>query len=99
MARALLLCDGAVITTDDLMFDQPTAQATQEKVSVNNIQVSGTLQQGAREAEFQQILDAMRVSRCRGDAATRLGISERTLRYKLQRMRQAGMDVPKVYSR
>lgn len=99
MARALLLCDGGTITPDDLMFDQPVAQATHEKGSVTNIQVSGTLQQSAREVEFQQIIDAMRVSRCRGDAAARLGISERTLRFKLQRMRQAGMDVPKVYSR
>jgi two-component system response regulator FlrC len=81
------------------MFDQPVPQATRENISVASIQVGSTLQQSAREVEFQQIIDAMRVSRCRGDAATRLGISERTLRHKLQRMRQAGMDVPKVYSR
>jgi len=99
MARALLLCDGGIISPDELMFDQPVEQAISRRGSVNSIHESGTLQESSREMECQQIIEAMRISRSRGDAATRLGISERTLRYKLQRMRQAGMDVPKVYSR
>jgi len=98
MARALLLCDGAIITPNELMFDQPSEHVTPAHGSVTS-QVVGTLQESAREVECKQIIEAMRVSHCRGDAATRLGISERTLRYKLQRMRQAGMEVPKVYSR
>jgi two-component system response regulator FlrC len=33
----------------------------------------------------------------RKHAAMKLGISERTLRYKLARMRDEGMDIPSAY--
>ncbi|WP_274600869.1 helix-turn-helix domain-containing protein [Ectothiorhodospira shaposhnikovii] len=41
------------------------------------------------------ILDALRVEEgSRKDAAARLGISPRTLRYKLARLRDAGVSIP-----
>ena len=41
------------------------------------------------------ILDALRNGQgSRREAAERLGISQRTLRYKLARLREAGIDVP-----
>ncbi|HID9832537.1 TPA: helix-turn-helix domain-containing protein, partial [Pseudomonas aeruginosa] len=47
-----------------------------------------------RRREFQVIIDTLRTERGRRkEAAERLGISPRTLRYKLAQMRDAGMDV------
>ena len=44
--------------------------------------------------EFQMIIDTLRAERGRRkEASERLGISPRTLRYKLAQMRDAGMDV------
>ena len=44
--------------------------------------------------EFELILNALRVTGGRKNkAADKLGISARTLRYKLARMREIGMDV------
>ncbi|MGF1699361.1 sigma-54 dependent transcriptional regulator [Photobacterium makurazakiensis] len=48
-----------------------------------------------REQEFSIILDTIRA--CEGrrkDVAEKLGISPRTLRYKLAKMRDAGIDIP-----
>ena len=48
-----------------------------------------------KSREFELILDALRVDNgSRKAAAERLGISPRTLRYKLARMREQGIAVP-----
>lgn len=55
---------------------------------------SGALGEDLRRREFQVIIDTLRAERGRRkEAAERLGISPRTLRYKLAQMRDAGMDV------
>lgn len=47
-----------------------------------------------RRREFQLIIDTLRAERGRRkETAGRLGISARTLRYKLAQMRDAGVDV------
>jgi two-component system response regulator FlrC len=62
-------------------FDQPYEPA-------------GVLGDDMRRHEFQMIIDTLRSERGRRkEAAERLGISPRTLRYKLAQMRDAGMDV------
>lgn len=49
---------------------------------------------GLKHKEFEMILDALRIHNGRKNrAADYLGISSRTLRYKLARMRDIGMDV------
>ncbi|AKF47039.1 sigma-54-dependent transcriptional regulator [Pseudomonas syringae] len=54
----------------------------------------GALGDDLRRHEFQMIIDTLRSERGRRkEAAERLGISPRTLRYKLAQMRDAGMDV------
>ncbi|KGS12949.1 Fis family transcriptional regulator, partial [Pseudomonas coronafaciens] len=54
----------------------------------------GALGDDLRRREFQMIIDTLRSERGRRkEAAERLGISPRTLRYKLAQMRDAGMDV------
>ncbi|OHC50813.1 MAG: sigma-54-dependent Fis family transcriptional regulator, partial [Pseudomonadales bacterium RIFCSPLOWO2_02_FULL_63_210] len=55
---------------------------------------AGALGEDLRRHEFQMIIDILRAERGRRkEAAERLGISPRTLRYKLAQMRDAGMDV------
>lgn len=55
---------------------------------------AGGLGDDLRRREFQMIIDTLRAERGRRkEAAERLGISPRTLRYKLAQMRDAGMDV------
>jgi len=55
----------------------------------------GLLANSLGQAERDLILDALRSGQGnRREAAERLGISARTLRYKLARLREAGIDVP-----
>ncbi|MBT6106061.1 MAG: helix-turn-helix domain-containing protein, partial [Porticoccaceae bacterium] len=42
---------------------------------------------------------ALQASRSRDQAAEKLGISPRTLRHKLQRLREQGMPVTRAYAR
>lgn len=59
-----------------------------------NGEMAGALGEDLRRREFQMIIDTLRAERGRRkEAAERLGISPRTLRYKLAQMRDAGMDV------
>jgi two-component system response regulator FlrC len=53
-------------------------------------ELRGTL----RAAEKQILLTALRAGASRREVAERLGISPRTLRYKLAQLRSAGVDVP-----
>jgi two-component system response regulator FlrC len=56
---------------------------------------SGSLASSLDQTERDLILDALRSGQGnRREAAERLGISPRTLRYKLARLREAGIDVP-----
>lgn len=56
--------------------------------------VHESMQVDLKHREFEIILDALRVTQGRKNrAADKLGISARTLRYKLARMREIGMDV------
>ena len=56
--------------------------------------VHESMQVDLKRREFEIILDALRVTQGpKNRAADKLGISARTLRYKLARMREIGMDV------
>jgi two-component system response regulator FlrC len=58
-------------------------------------EAAGSLANSLGQAERDLILDALRTGQGnRREAAERLGISPRTLRYKLARLREAGIDVP-----
>jgi two-component system response regulator FlrC len=61
----------------------------------NDGAAAGSLANSLGQAERDLILDALRTGQGnRREAAERLGISPRTLRYKLARLREAGIDVP-----
>ena len=52
--------------------------------------------QSAMDAnEFRIIVDTIKNTRTRQEAADMLGISQRTLRYKIARMRERGIQIPK----
>lgn len=83
--RTLILCSGSVIEASDLAME-----------SVDSIdQQKGDLSQGLRNREYQLIIDAMTAhARKRSDVSAALGISPRSLRYKLARMRAEGIEIP-----
>lgn len=72
----------------------PVAAVESPVTPVAPVEAGGALGEDLRRREFQVIIDTLRSERGRRkEAAERLGISPRTLRYKLAQMRDAGMDV------
>ena len=72
----------------------PLPVAAQTAPAVNSEKTDG-LQDAMEANEFRIIAETIRTSPTRQAAATALGISERTLRYKLARMRERGMELPR----
>lgn len=98
--RALILQQGGLIQPQDfcLAGALPVAALPVAATVVREVEVeadsSGALGDDLRRREFQMIIDTLRAERGRRkEAAEKLGISPRTLRYKLAQMRDAGMDV------
>lgn len=88
--RAIILSDGPVIETDHVLFDDDVSLDPQpEKYSVEeNTRIN------IKENEYKLIEDVLEsVNWSRKQAASQLGISERTLRYKLSKMRESGYEV------
>lgn len=57
------------------------------------------LSKAVKSSEYQTIMTALKNSCSREQAAESLGISTRTLRHKLQRLREEGMSVTRAYAR
>ena len=94
--RALVVYQGKQITADDLIIETETPAT--EKVLPAKIANSAELDSDLRQHEQELILQALRASHgSRKLAAEALGISPRTLRYKISRMRDNGIIVPKAY--
>ncbi|MCL6700817.1 sigma-54-dependent response regulator transcription factor FleR [Pseudomonas sp. T1.Ur] len=100
--RALILQQGGLIQPEDFCLAGPVACAPLPVLQpapavvppVEAMESAGALEDDLRRREFQMIIDTLRAERGRRkEAAERLGISPRTLRYKLAQMRDAGMDV------
>lgn len=82
--RALILQTGDMIEVDDLQL--PSACSNQPSKS--------SLSQGLQQQEYDMILDSIQNNNGnRKKVAQDLNISERTLRYKLAKMREAGIEV------
>jgi two-component system response regulator FlrC len=95
--RALILLQSDRIELADLCFEPEMSSPApaphdREPVAENLPEgLGGDLQ----SREFELILDALRADNgSRKAAAERLGISPRTLRYKLARMREKGISIP-----
>ncbi len=106
MQRALVFRNGTVVDAAALHIEDPQAGAPASREA--GPAASGGASPGAADGEAaaglgeevrvheeQIILNALRIEQgSRKDAAARLGISPRTLRYKLARMRELGLAIP-----
>ena len=101
MQRALILQTGSLILPSDLHMISGAismSQVAQEEQGDESDKVlqdeAGKLGSDLRQHEFQLIIEALKATHgSRKEAAERLAISPRTLRYKLARIRDAGIDL------
>ncbi len=95
--RALILLNGDQIEVEGLCFEADSAGVAEAEAqpAAAPAPAGEGLGDDLKSREFELILDALRRDRgSRKAAAERLGISPRTLRYKLARMREQGIAVP-----
>lgn len=120
--RALVLCNGTLITPAHLLFDEASSpeatwsdapdagapampmlakaqpQALASDAGMNMPQRAETIEPGklgdaVKAREHEAILAAIQSTMNRAEAARKLGISPRTLRYKLAQLRERGMNL------
>ena len=88
--RACILAPGSEITPTDIVFD-----ALVESDCVSSIKQDESGPEGLKGSERDMILSALRDSNGnRKLASERLGISGRTLRYKLAKYKEQGIEIP-----
>ncbi|MBT3462481.1 MAG: sigma-54-dependent Fis family transcriptional regulator [Gammaproteobacteria bacterium] len=95
--RTLILRNGLVIDEDVISFEasngNPEATTAAEAAPIAT--PAPALDSGLKAREQAMILDALKAERgSRKDTAERLGISPRTLRYKLARFKEMGIALP-----
>ncbi len=109
--RALILQADGIISENHVMFETDqisspvqlarmkiTPVVEESRASAAPVIDSDLLGDNLKNQEFKLIHDALTHSRgSRKNAAEKLGISQRTLRYKLAKMREVGMEVPAAY--
>ena len=90
MQRALIMSNGKEVTAASIILEQDgVAKAAVAPVSGGV--VGEDLREDLRDQEFRMILDALAQAQGKKkETAERLGISPRTLRYKLAKMREEG---------
>ena len=92
--RALIMASSSIINESDLIFesDSPSSESLS---NMSSTAAQNDLSEGVRAVEDKLILDTLVKSNgSRKNTAERLGISARTLRYKIARMRDAGVEIP-----
>jgi len=97
MQRALILNNGNRIEGGDISLDEEEVHAGIGFAMPVEGEVKSTkvLNRDLKKKERELIIQALEAGNgSRKDAAARLGISPRTLRYKIARLRDAGMDLP-----
>ena len=101
--RALILQSGDTILENDIHFEaarraKPALKVVDERTDRTEVEAessSDSLTGDLKQREWNLILGAIKSAKgSRKMTAEKLGISERTLRYKLARMRDAGITVP-----
>ena len=105
LQRAVILMRGDCIEAGELHFEAeqmtvsagiqaPPAAARPAPSAPAAALGEEDLKEGLRNREHRLIIEALETAGSRKAAAEQLGISPRTLRYKLARMRDAGIPVP-----
>lgn len=94
--RALIVHNDALITDEDILLENsPVVQSRPEQVPSSTDPDLSPFKSGVYEQEHRIIMETMRAcANRRKEVAEKLGISARTLRYKLARMRESGMPLP-----
>jgi two-component system, response regulator FlrC len=96
--RALIICDGEQINSADILLESgPTMMDSTQEFTLEHStdQDVSLFKSEIYEQEHRIILETMRAcANSRKEVAERLGISARTLRYKLARMRESGIQLP-----
>jgi len=94
LQRARILVNGPVIEPEHIQFELLNEPAPASQTLLERREASG-LAASLDHTERELILDALRDGdTSRRAVAERLGISPRTLRHKLARLREAGVNVP-----
>jgi two-component system response regulator FlrC len=89
--RALILKQGKEILPQDIMLESSIEQVSLEPLLEDN----GKLHSDLRDRETEVIIETLRNFKgSRKKTAEKLGISPRTLRYKLAKLRDAGASLP-----
>jgi len=98
LQRAMIIANGPVIEAAHIRFEalREVIVARVAPAPVQSIadDASSALRGSLRATEKHILLSALRAGASRREVAERLGISPRTLRYKLAQLRSAGIDVP-----
>ncbi|RME34166.1 MAG: sigma-54-dependent Fis family transcriptional regulator [Gammaproteobacteria bacterium] len=94
MQRALILCQGGTIGPEAIVIE-PARESSPRGASPAVVSATEGLGEDLRGRERRLILEALAEGGgSRKYAAERLGLSPRTLRYKLARMREEGIEIP-----
>jgi two-component system response regulator FlrC len=90
--RALVLKTGAVLCPDDFALEQISGEEQAAQDGYQTETPHSSLQDQLRDSQTQLLLDTLKAcGGVRKDMAAQLGISERTLRYKLKALRDRGL--------
>ena len=95
----MLFAAGDTINASHILFDRPAAAPTASVVGAVQDGPPATLGNIVQMSEFQAIRETL--AACGGsriETARRLGISERTLRYRLAKAREQGEQIAPAYS-
>lgn len=95
MQRAAILTAGSCVAAENIYFEDGLKNELQAQPDAVEEAEDSLLNGGLRDRERQLIVDALKtVEGRRKDAAEMLGISPRTLRYKLAKLKEQGIAVP-----
>jgi two-component system, response regulator FlrC len=100
MQRALILQLSGTITTNEIQFEHHTYQDVSDASELNDevdldLDKDNKLSDDLKVREQNMIIEALKETMgSRKSAAEKLGISPRTLRYKLAKMREHGIAIP-----
>ncbi len=88
--RAVILKTGNCLAAGDIQFENALTEPAPDALAADAM-----LEGDLKAREQQLIVDALRAENgSRKEAAARLGISPRTLRYKLARLKEQGVAIP-----
>ncbi len=91
--RALILKQGDIIEPDDIMLEAVDIVSLDS--AAESTDSAGKLQSDLRDRETEVIIETLKsFAGSRKKTAEKLGISPRTLRYKLAKLRDAGAEIP-----